>query len=171
MGIGIDQNYFCLMDVRVASVKLMALRPRRELAMVRSMLRMKCRSDSAEKLNTRPVQVQILLSCGCVAHVALEAPLQKKINGNKHSMDSERGKRYALTTAQRYNYSCLMDARVASAKLKARWPRRELAVVVRSMLRMKGSSTSAEKVTKQGPNTSLWASNELKLDFPPFFSI
>ena len=36
-------------------------------------------------------------------------------------MGIERRKRRALITAQRYNYSYLMDVRVASGKLKELW--------------------------------------------------
>ena len=46
--------------------------------------------------------------------------ITNKTNGNKHNMEIEGEKGCALTTAQRYNYSCLKDVRAASEKLKAR---------------------------------------------------
>ena len=69
-------------------------------------------------------------------------------------MEIEQGKGRALMTAQRYDYSCLMDVRVASSKLKATsceaWTRRSPFYAANEVLLRFG-----RKVTKRGPNIHL----------------
>ncbi len=61
-------------------------------------------------------------------------------------MEIERGKGCALTTAQRYNYSYLMDVRAASEKLND--AKRDLSMLCH-VLSMRCRSVSGEKFKKR----------------------